>query len=219
MKWIQQFDLILFDFDGLLVDTEPLHYKAYQNTCQSLGFTLPWDFSEYCQRAHTSSDKFREDLYKTLPDLKEPWDSFYNKKREAIEKLLETEHPELMPGAEELLRKIQEKSIPCCVVTHSPDRLVNLIRAKQPLLNTIPLWITRSDYTHPKPHPECYQQAINRYAPKGQVIGFEDSPRGLKALSGTSAKAVLINPIAYPIVQEIGALQFDSFESLPEELF
>ena len=43
MEWIHHYQLILFDLDGLLVNTEQLHYQAYKNMLQARGFSLPSD--------------------------------------------------------------------------------------------------------------------------------------------------------------------------------
>ena len=48
-----------------------------------------------------------------------------------------------------------------------------MIRKKNPLLDSIPNWITSEDYTHPKPDPECYQIAIKKFKKSGgQVVGL-----------------------------------------------
>jgi len=100
---------------------------------------------------------------------------------------------QLMPGVQEMLMVLQQANIKRCVVTHSPKALVDTIRQQHPILNTIPYWITREDYIHPKPHPEGYQLAISRYAtPSDKIIGFEDTWRGIQALLQTRAFPVLI---------------------------
>ena len=90
-----------------------------------------------------------------------------------------------------------------CVVTHSPQTLVDVLRKQHPILNTIPHWITRHDYTQPKPHPEGYLMAIKRFAgANDQIIGFEDTPRGIEALMQTTALPVLISKTVYKDVPE-----------------
>ena len=44
MNWISNYDLFLFDLDGLLVDTEKLHFEAYKRLCSRFGYELAWDF-------------------------------------------------------------------------------------------------------------------------------------------------------------------------------
>lgn len=198
MQWIHHYQLFLFDFDGLLVNTEHLHYQAYLRMCAQRGFTLNWSFQRYSDAAHHQATALRDQIYAEFPALQaqEPnWSVLYEEKKRAFLALLQEGAAQLMPGVDALLLALQQADIRRCVVTHSPLAVIQTIREQNPVLNTIPHWITREDYTHPKPHPECYQLAIKRYAKEGdQVIGFEDSPRGLNALLQTPAKAVLICP-------------------------
>lgn len=220
MEWIEDYQLFLFDFDGLLVNTEEIHYKAYQKTCLSYGWELGMGFPEYCQLAHYRAEGLMEKLFGRIPELKEMgWEPFYKTKTDTIFQLINEGEVQLMPGVEKLLTKLQALNKKRCVVTHSPDRLINPIRKKHPILDTIPIWITREFYTQPKPHPECYKTSIERLAVDGdRIVGFEDSPRGLKALMGTAAKPVIISSIPYPEITEFvknGALHYPTFEAIP----
>ena len=47
MQWIHDFQLFLFDFDGLLVDTEHLHYQAYVNMLSKHGYKLELNFGNF----------------------------------------------------------------------------------------------------------------------------------------------------------------------------
>lgn len=198
MQWIFRYQLFLFDFDGLLVDTEQLHYQAYINMCAQRGFHLSWSFHRYSEAAHHESTGLRNQIYAEFPDLQqqEPnWNVLYEEKKRIFMELIENGTVPLMEGVQQLLIALQDAKIKCCVVTHSAASLIAKIRKQNPILDTIPHWITREDYTHPKPHPESYQTAINRLSePHDRIIGFEDSPRGLHALLETKAKPVLICP-------------------------
>jgi beta-phosphoglucomutase len=196
MHWIHHYQLFLFDFDGLLVDTERLHYQAYIHMCAARGFSLTWSFARYSAAAHHDSFALRDQIYAEFPLLQrqEPnWAILYEEKKRFFLQLLEEGAVPLMPGAASLLIALQHAHIERCVVTHSPFPLIKRIRQQHPLLETIPHWITREDYTHPKPDPECYQIAMKRFAKPGdRLIGFEDTPRGLMALLGIPAKPVLV---------------------------
>lgn len=197
MHWIHHYQLFLFDFDGILVNTEELHYKAYLKMCADRGFTLKWDEPTYIRHAMYSSTGLKEGIYREFPDLQryEPcWDILYREKKRAYCELLQQEGVNLMPGVEKLLLELEKANIKRCVVTHSPSDQIALIRKQNPILDTIPEWITREHYSQPKPSPECYQKAIAHFKDEGdRIIGFEDSPRGLKALLGTEAEGILIS--------------------------
>ncbi|WP_228840642.1 HAD family hydrolase [Candidatus Protochlamydia phocaeensis] len=206
MQWIHHYQLFLFDFDGLLVNTEHLHYQAYLRMCAQRGFTLNWSFQRYSDAAHHQPTALRDQIYAEFPALQaqEPnWSVLYEDKKRAFLALLQEGAAQLMPGVHSLLLALQQADIRRCVVTHSPLAVIQTIREQNPILDTIPYWITREDYTHPKPHPECYQLAIKRYAREDdRIIGFEDSPRGLNALLQTPAKAVLICPPDSPYLNQ-----------------
>jgi beta-phosphoglucomutase len=220
MRWVHDFQLFLFDFDGLLVNTEEIHYLAYKRMCARRGVYLDWDFNYYCSIAHYSADGLREKIYEQYPQLRESessWAVLYAEKKQAIVDLLNEGAVYPMPGVEELLIGLEAASIPRCVVTHSPDELISIVRRKNPILNTIPHWITREHYSQPKPNPECYFKAIEMFAkPEDKVIGFEDTPRGLRALLETRAKPVLICQANYPEIPsflEQGAIHFPSLDA------
>lgn len=221
MRWIHQFKLFLFDFDGLLVNTEELHFLAYKMMCKNRGFDLDWDFKRYCRSAHYSADILGRELYEKFPGLYElepSWDVLYAEKKDIIVRLLQEGRAELMPGAEKLLSALNEANINRVVVTHSPIELIDAVRQNHSILHTIPHWITRHDYKHPKPDSECYLKAISLYGKDGEaIIGFEDTPRGLKALLGTRAVPVLICKADYPEIpyfKEQGVKHFDSFDDI-----
>lgn len=206
MQWIHHYQLFLFDFDGLLVDTERLHFEAYRKMCRDRNLTLDWDFPRYCLAAHYAATGLRDQLYAELPDLHEQEPDFsvlYGEKRGNYLSSLQAEPVPLMPGVEPLLIALKQAEIPRVVVTHSGRELVDAIREKNPVLNTIPHWMTREDYDRPKPDSECYIKAIERFGNDVEkVVGFEDSPRGLTALLGSRAKPILICPEEHPGVEE-----------------
>jgi HAD superfamily hydrolase (TIGR01509 family) len=219
MKWIQDFQLFLFDFDGLLVNTEHLHYQAYVNVLSNRGYALKLSFANFFQLAHFNSTAWREALYAEILELPN-WEILYQEKKEAYLELLLSGRVELMPGVEKLLKALEMAKIRRCVVTHSILDHIKLIRSRLPVLETVPKWITREDYEKPKPDPECYLKAIELYGQKGdRIIGFEDSVRGLKALQQTSALPVLICPSHHPLLEiamEGGAVHFESLDKISE---
>jgi HAD superfamily hydrolase (TIGR01509 family) len=205
MDWCDPFDLVLFDFDGLLVDTERLHFRAYQAMCADHGVDLNWSFEQYCLTAHYTATAFREQLERDYPHLFESveWSTLYQQKKRHLTQLFTSDTVHLMPGVVDVLKLLEEKNVRRCVVTHSAADLIAPVRASHPILDTIPHWITREDYHCPKPDPEPYQQAITRFGKEGdRIIGFEDSPRGIHALLGTSAHPVLICDRHHPGVKD-----------------
>lgn len=224
MKWIKNFQLFLFDLDGLLVNTENIQYQAYLDMLDRRGFKLDWSFLKYCEVAHFDDESLKEGLYAKFPLLFEQEPNFNvlrEEKNRIYIDLLKSSNIDLMPGVERLLRELKKLNVKSCVVTNSSKPMTDMLRAKQPILNNIDHWITRENYTFSKPNPDGYLTAISLYAKKyDKIIGFEDTARGIKALNQTPALCVLITPILSPTVKSIlpeDVLHFKSFEDISQD--
>lgn len=216
MHWSERFDLILFDFDGLLVDTERVHFEAYRELCCRYGYQLSWNFQEFIEVAHSSSQGLRQHLHPHLGDR--DWKELYAEKSKIYLHLLHAQPPAYLPGVEKLLDVIGSLRLKRCVVTNSTKEQVEMIKGTLPLLESVPVWITREDYERPKPAPDGYLKAIELLADPGdRIVGFEDSLKGIEALKKTHALPVLICDPKHPQMQEgslSGVLHSPSFEKL-----
>lgn len=218
MEWIKNYQLFLFDFDGLLVDTEHMHYKAYLLMCKNRGFELVWSFQDFTNIAHFNAVGLKENIYSTLPSLQElepNWSVLYKEKQALYQQMLVSEGVFLMPGVEAFLTMLEKQNIKRVVVTNSVKTQTDLIISFNPLLKTIPYWITREQYINPKPAGDCYQLALKRHCLPGErAIGFEDTPRGIQALQQSAADAVLISSNKYEGLGVKHYFSFDKIESL-----
>ncbi len=227
MDWIDRFDLFLFDFDGLLVNTEELHFEAYREMCRRRGCTLPWDMHEYLEIAHLDGVGIRKGIYALFPELvrQEPrWEALYAEKKKIYEELLEKRGPSLLPGVQPVLERLAELNKKRCVVTNSAFVQTEMIKAQLPILKTIPRWFTRESYALAKPAPDGYVAALAELkAEEDRVIGFEDSVRGMQALEEAHVSTpVLICPSTHPQLHHNGdakRLHVPSFEAISAELF
>ncbi len=226
MRWIKDFQLFLFDLDGLLVNTENIHYQAYIDMLKRRGFNLDWSFLKFCTVAHFDDNSLKDGIYAVFPDLfeEEPnFDVLKKEKNMIYLDLLKSSKVDLMLGVEKLLKELKKQNIKRCVVTNSSKQMTDMIIVKQPLLKSISNWITKDDYEKPKPNPEGYLKAITLFGEKGdRIIGFEDSIRGIKALEQTPAQSVLIGPILDPKVNSLigkDVLHFQSFEDIGDQLY
>ena len=99
LQSLSSYDLFLFDFDGLLVDTEKLHYLAYKRSCAENGVDLKWSFEEYASYSLFSADGLKNNLIKEFPLLSD-WAPFYQNKARCYIEILHDSPIDLMPGAE-----------------------------------------------------------------------------------------------------------------------
>lgn len=216
------FDAFFFDFDGLLADTEPLHYKAYKILLSRRGLNLPWDFKTYCHYAHQKTDVFAEEMFKLFPTLRaeQPnWMVLREEKVRIYQNLIMEEPISLMPGVEKTLTFLKNHSKPMYVVTNATEEQVSAIKKHQPFLNIIPTWVTRECYNNPKPAPDGYLKAMEIHGdPHCKAIGFEDAIRGIDSLKAASITPVFILPDNYPKPDKTKLEEVAVFKSFDELL-
>ena len=190
---LYDFNLYLFDFDGVLVNTESLHFQAYRQACEA--YDVPFDYDLHTYITLTTYDQNR--LKKQL--LHQPilnrigWETFYQKKTECYTMIVEQQQVEWIPGAQAFLQHLADANKTTVIVTNSKHHQVEHIAQQHPLLRKSH-WLTREKYQHPKPDPECYHTAIKLWGKAHErMIGFEDSFKGMQALLNTQAYTVFVS--------------------------
>jgi len=190
----------LFDLDGVLVRSEQLHQEAYRQACARHGHRLDWSFERYCLAAHYGPERLEEELRAAMPGLLEEigFAALYGEKSQIYMHLLSQGVP-LQPGAEDVLQRLKRGRLAHAVVTNSTREQTALLRRHHAVLDAVEEWVTREDYAAAKPAPDAYLEALRRLAvTPDQAIGFEDTPRGLRALVAAGVPGVLVSSVAYP---------------------
>jgi beta-phosphoglucomutase len=217
----KQFDLICFDFDGLLVDTEFVHYTSYLKALLSMGIDLSHiDFLTYCALSHgKKGSDFYSAILKKDPHFPYSWEEVRSIKRIIYTEEANDGKISLMPGVEDFLFYIKTHNIPSCVVTNSLSNDTDIIRKHLPLLNQIPLWITKDLYPKGKPHPDGYLKALSHFPQihPSRVIGLDDTLKGVEAMRRANVFPFLICPKNHPQLLEKGDVLH--YESLLDLLF
>ena len=165
--------LFLIDLDGTLLDTDDLHYEAWATVLK------------------TTPERIKE-----IPDINSFLNGIYDaeylrmcKKREMVK----TKNITCIKNAEKFIEFIAEYDINHVVVTNTNREVVEHFKKQVPVLNMLKNWIVREDYTMPKPNPECYKLAVQRYG-RGEkcIVGFENSTHGLESLKHVTSSIFFI---------------------------
>lgn len=184
------FSAVLFDFDGVLVDTEWAIYQAWLRTFKNQGHDLPLEVYTRCigsDFATWSPKTHLEDLTGASFD----WHDLDQKRQAEIMKDLEEERP--MEGAVTLLAKLNADKIPCVVVSSSSHSWVDGWLEKLDLMPYFQNVVCRGDAPRIKPAPDLYLEAAKRLAlDPADCLVIEDSLNGIKAATaaGMSVWAV-----------------------------
>jgi beta-phosphoglucomutase len=171
------YDAVLFDFDGVLVDSEPLHFACWRDVAARLNLHLDWDWYEH--HAIGIADRDMVPLVcslNTRPDLVPAlWNLFDEKKRLFGERIA-TELP-MLASVRDLLLSLP---VPFAVVSTSFRREIEPALVAADVRDRLAALICGEDVQNLKPHPEPYLTAAARLGATSPLV-VEDSDTGAAA--------------------------------------
>ncbi|MES2660299.1 MAG: HAD family phosphatase [Verrucomicrobiota bacterium] len=173
------FSAVLFDFDGVLVDTEWAIYQAWLRTFQNHGHDLPLDVYTHCIGSDFATWSPKTHL-EELTGLAFDWHDLDARRQEEI--LVELTHEGTMPGVIALLEKLTSDGIRRAVVSSSSHHWVDGWLKKLAFANHFETVVCRGDAERIKPAPDLYLEAARRLglAPADCLV-IEDSLNGVKS--------------------------------------
>ena len=179
---------VLWDNDGVLVDTEGLYFRATQTVLASVGIHLtPEHFIDISLRQGQSTFKLAVEqgiLADAIDCLRAERDRLYVG-------FLQTE-PCQIEGVEETLRSLHGR-VRMGVVTSTRRRHFEIAHARTGLGKYLDFVVTLEDYRHSKPNPEPYLTTISRYGLDAKdCIVVEDSERGLAAATAAGLECMIV---------------------------
>jgi HAD superfamily hydrolase (TIGR01509 family) len=189
MKKLSAVDAILWDNDGVLVDTEKLYFRASRDTLAEAGIDLTWDmFLEISLRQGQSVFT----LAKKSGLSQQKCEQLRLKRNHHYTQLLQ-EEATVINGVEETLQHLHGK-IPMAIVTSSQRDHFDIIHRHSGLLGFFDFVLTREDYGQSKPHPEPYLTALARLdIPAHRCLVVEDSERGLQSARQARIPCIVVS--------------------------
>ena len=179
---------VLWDNDGVLVDTEGLYFQACKRVLASVGIDLTLEqFKEISLRRGESTFVLATDQGATADDVER-----LRKERDRTHAELLAAQSCVIDGAEEVLRAIRGQ-VRMGVVTSARRQHFEAAHEKSTLIQYMDFVLTREDYTRSKPHPEPYLTAIERHdLRRDECIVVEDSERGLAAATAAGIDCIIV---------------------------
>ena len=172
----------LFDFDGVVVDTEPQ-------------YTLFWD--EKGKKYHPEIPDFGHHIKgQTLIQIyKQYFRQPEGLQDEITRQLLDYEltmHFEYIDGVVDFMKELRKKGVKLAIVTSSNDaKMANAYREHPELKTMVDCIVTADRVTHSKPHPECFLLGAEMLGvEKDNCIVFEDSFHGIEAGNRAGMKVI-----------------------------
>lgn len=174
---------VLFDMDGLLLDTETAYTVAQQEIVDRWGKTFNWDL-----KSKMMGRKALEAAQILVDDLglqgKITAEEFVTEREKKLDVLFA--NSSLLPGVEKLIRHLDKHKVPMAVATSSHRRHFDLKTGKhKDLFGLMHHIVTGDQVEKSKPAPDIFLTAAGQFegdAPDpGSVLVFEDAPNGVEA--------------------------------------
>lgn len=179
---------ILWDNDGVLVDTEELYFRATRDVLSKAGVDLTRDL--FIQIS-LNQGRSTFDLAAERGFSSEIITRFRSDRNQRYRKLLRNE-VQVLDGVEDTLRQLQGK-VSMGVVTSSRREHFEIIHTTTGLLHYFDFVLTREDYRKSKPNPDPFITAIKGNGLKREhCIIVEDSERGLAAAKAAGIRCIVV---------------------------
>jgi len=204
---------ILWDNDGVLVDTEKVFFEANRRELALLGVDASWaDFEDFSLRRGQSLLSLSGLDGDALRALFARRDALYSQ-------LLGTEEIAI-PGMGDLLGRLAPH-FRMGIVTSSHREHFELIHARSGLLQHFEFHVVREDYPLSKPHPDGYLAGIERTGlPPDRCLAVEDSPRGVASAQAAGLEVVFFTPGGVGSEPDVGSVfaRAESADALEQAL-
>ena len=187
---LSDFSAVIFDMDGLVLDTEPTYVIAWQQAAKAMGYHLSADFCESLSGLHYQA--VTEHLIRycgvdfNLHRFNELSGHYWYEQvnRDGISIRL---------GFNELLKTLQQKQIPYCLATNSSAINAKECLAFANIADVFTHIISRDDVLYGKPEPDIFLKAAELLnVPIQQCLVLEDSHAGIVAAKSAGAYTIWI---------------------------
>ena len=178
---------VIFDMDGVIIDSNPFHKISLRLFCEKYGFHLSDE--ELIKKIYGRTNKeWIANLFGALS--KEELSRFGEEKESLFREVYKNDIRSLegLPG---FLQSLKEKNIPMAIGTSAPRSNVDFVLSHTGLDGYLSAILDESDVEHGKPNPEIYLKVAAKlgFEPAQSVV-FEDSLSGIESARRAGAKVV-----------------------------
>jgi len=182
---------VIFDFDGIVLDSETPEYESHRRIYQRCGVTLTVD--EWCGVIGTWSEGHDEQWFKRLcaqssgaPDR----EAYFAERRQIFEAIVPAAP---MRGVRELLMQLRDAGVAAAIASSAPARWVVGAVDRLGIRPLFAAVVTGDEVAHRKPAPDVYLEAARRLGvDPGRSVAIEDSEPGITAACAAGMKVIAI---------------------------
>lgn len=217
---------VIFDMDGVIVDTEPVHRYAYFKQFDELNITVTEDM-------YTSFTGFS--TRNTFQKLKEVFvieqevEDLIQRKRNIFNDAFDSKADlELLQGVENLIKELHQNGMQLILASSASKVTIERVFSRFKLHDYFTHVVSGEDFPKSKPHPAIFEHAASlSVAPKENCIVIEDSTNGIKAAKAAGILCVGYNSVhseaqdlseADVVINHFNELGFDTLKNIDSKL-
>ena len=204
---------VLFDMDGLVLDTEKLYSRFWMEACHFYGFPMTYEQSLGMRALNIQAGEAKMHSY-FGPEA--DYFAIRRKRVELMEIFVDENGVDIKPGIFELLDYLDERGIPAAITSSSPIPRIRKYLSKHGLDTRFAALCSGRDVPRGKPEPDIYLHgaATLGFKPE-ECMALEDAPAGIQSANSAGCLTVMIPDQDQPSKETL-ALLYAKADSLAD---
>ncbi|WP_057829093.1 HAD family hydrolase [Liquorilactobacillus cacaonum] len=189
--------LVIFDMDGLVVDSEKIYFEANQRAARKLGMTYSMDY--YRRFIGAGNDKMFAEMSKDY-DSEDLISKFFELSKKQVFKVIEDNGLPLKKGFIELAKYLQESKVPSILASSNDRDAINFFLETAKIGKYFSEIVSANDVEKAKPEPDIFERAwqISGENNKEEALVLEDSYNGIYAANNANIPVIMIPDLVQP---------------------
>ena len=206
------FSAVIFDMDGLLVDSEPIWHEVERDLIEAQGYTYALDVrnSTIGLQVH----EFAHIIYKHYPKVADSSEGV----AQAIVKGMTSvprEKVKAQPGADAIIRYVAEQNIPRAIASSSVQAIIEHFVEIMGWADLIPRRFSTEFVNRGKPAPDIYLYTTEQLGiPPEKCLALEDSPAGTQAAIAAGMTCYTVPDLSHCKISDFDGINDNIYDSL-----
>ena len=179
---------VIFDMDGVIIDSEPIHFETDMETMKYLECNISKEELE--KYVGTTNEYMFSDIKKNY-NIEKSVEDIINYRAEIIKNKIVQSDLEPIEGIRELLSELKKKNIPAAIASSSPKDFINVVVSKFKLQEYFKYIVSGEEVANGKPAPDVYLETAKKLGiyPKDCIV-IEDSKNGVLAAKAAEMRCI-----------------------------
>lgn len=212
---MDHFEAIIFDMDGLLIDTEQLAMEAFDVACAHFGIS---GLEAQIKACIGTNSRMTQEILTPVIEPTVPYAEFRGLWENHYQEAVHSDRLQTKPGADTLLSHITTLGLPTALATSSSHQKARAKLKRTGLLHYFSVLVGGDEVTHSKPDPEIYLTAATKLGVNPQAcLALEDSENGVKAAHAAGMTVIQVPDLVPPseALRQLGHHIIDCLSQVP----